>query len=148
MQNYFAYGSNLDRHKMYDRCRSARILGVARLAGYRLGFTRYSTGWEGGVADVLVSPQDEVWGLVYQIDNNDLLKLDKFEGYPKAYTRFQTSVHLSTGLLEDVWVYTVVDKQAHIAPTGKYLNIIRMAADELVFPKSYCGQLETISTKD
>ena len=147
MRYYFAYGSNLDRQKMCDRCRSSRVLGVARLAGYRLGFTRYSSGWEGGVADVLVSPQDEVWGLIYQIDDNDLFELDKFEGYPKAYTRFQTSVRLGTGLLEDVWVYMVADKEAHIAPTVKYLNIIKMAAAELNFPKSYCEELETISTK-
>ena len=129
---------------MRKRCRSARILGVARLLGYRLGFTRYSSGWEGGVADVILEPGAEVWGLLYEIDDDDLMELDGYESYPNAYTRFQVSVQIGTRFFDGTWVYSVVDKVTFVPPTAKYLDILIEAAARWKFSGSYSEQLKKI----
>ncbi|MCE7891177.1 MAG: gamma-glutamylcyclotransferase, partial [Sorangiineae bacterium PRO1] len=53
---YFAYGSNLGQSALRERCPSARQLGVARVEGFRLGFTRRSEKRRGGVADLVPAP--------------------------------------------------------------------------------------------
>src|SRR5690606_7530841 len=77
---YFAYGSNLDHDRLHENCPTARLVSIARLQGYRLAFTRYSraTRWGGsGVADILASPSDEVWGAIWEIAAEHSAALDR-----------------------------------------------------------------------
>jgi len=53
---YFGYSSNMDETRMRERCPSARFLFKAKLAGFRLAFTRSSTTNRCGVADILSDP--------------------------------------------------------------------------------------------
>src|SRR4030042_1135643 len=128
MPLYFAYGSNLDAEQMKRRCPESRIITTGCLRGFCLNFTWYSSGWGGGVADVVIDPQREVWGLIYELTERDLKLLDYYEGYPKFYTRFQTSIKTSERIFNDVWVYEVVSKNAFIPPTRLYLEIIKRGA--------------------
>lgn len=149
----FAYGSNLDKAQMNQRCPDLTkaptiepVIGT--LEGYRLGFTRYSQRRRGGVADVLEDATSEVWGLIYQITTSDLRSLDRSEGYPTAYTRRQQVIQTANGFVEDVWVYMVVAKEDFVAPTSDYLGIIKRAAFDLDFPAAYRAFLETIRVKN
>ena len=78
---YFAYGSNMHWKQMRDRCRSACFVGVALLADHLLAFTRKSERRQCGVADAVADKDSKVWGVVYQIDERDVGKLDANEGY-------------------------------------------------------------------
>jgi len=80
---YFAYGSNLDFAQMKGRCPSARSVGVAKLPGRRLAFTRWSGGRKGAVADAVADPAGEVWGVVFEITAEDLEMLDRCEGFTR-----------------------------------------------------------------
>ena len=64
---YFAYGSNMDEKRMRRRCPSAQFLFIARLPGFRLAFTHYSTINRCGTADITPDKNCEVWGVVYQV---------------------------------------------------------------------------------
>ena len=145
---YFAYGSNLDLPQMRMRCPQSSVVCPGWLQGYRLDFTRYSSVWKCGVADIIASKGDEVWGLVYNIADKDLENLDHYEGYPSAYTRFQASVHTEDDVLDDVWTYTVREKCAFKPPSRAYLDIIKRAAKEYRFPTFYRDYLEGISPED
>ncbi len=145
---YFAYGSNLDLDQMKHRCPQSSLQGAARLPGYELGFTHYSPGWNGGVADIVEKEGQEVWGLVFEITETDRASLDKYEGYPDAYTRFQVAVHTDATTLQGVWVYSVVDKKDIIAPSQRYLNIIRSAARQFAFPQAYQDSLSNVMVKE
>ena len=59
-------------------------MGVACLRGYQLAFTRYSSTWGGGVADIIPAVGSEVWGLVYGLTDENLEALDVYEGYPRG----------------------------------------------------------------
>ena len=138
---YFAYGSNLDLPQMKRRCPSSKLISKGSLSGYRLTFNRFSSGWGGGVADVIQKQGSKVWGLVFEISDSDLERLDRYEGYYKdqnsLYERWKAVINTPNGQISDVWVYTVVEKQKFVPPTSEYLQIIKDAAVKWNFPKSY-----------
>lgn len=145
---YFAYGSNLDIEQMESRCPSSHVKTKGRLRDYRLDFRRYSTGWRGGVADVVKDDGGEVWGIVYELTRADLKQLDAYEGYPDVYTRFTASIDTPSRTLHDVEVYAVVTKQPFTAPATRYMQIIQRAALELGFPQSYRDYLAQVPVRD
>ena len=148
MPLYFAYGSNLDVQQMQHRCAEAvRLIAPGCLRGYTLVFNAYSSSWGGGVADVVIAPQREVWGLVYDVSPAGLEHLDVYEGYPHLYTRFQGAIETAQGMLSEVWIYTVVNKQAFIPPSQAYLVILQRAARDFGFPEVYRALLESIETQ-
>ena len=147
MPLYFAYGSNLSIDQMTIRCPNSKSLEIGCLKHYRLAFTRYSSGWGGGVADVVLDSDHEVWALIYELSKEDLNHLDSYEGYPDVYTRFQKTIKTLTGIVSDVWAYSVVQKSTFIPPTREYMKIIKKAAFELEFPETYRLFLEKIQTR-
>ena len=98
---YFAYGSNLDLPQMKNRCPESKLISKGSLSGYRLTFNRFSSGWGGGVADVIQEQDSKVWGLIFEISDTDLERLDRYEGYNKDWTslyeRWQAIIETPNG---------------------------------------------------
>jgi hypothetical protein len=87
---YFAYGSNLGQSilRRPDRCPRAEQVGIARVDGYRLGFTRHSERRGGGVADLVEAVGSVVWGALFDLSLDGFDALDKAEGVAiGAYAR-------------------------------------------------------------
>ena len=145
---YFAYGSNLSQSQMATRCPGSSPLGAAVLQKYRLDFTTESGMWGGGVADVVEDDGNSVWGLLYSVTDDDLDRLDRYEGYPTKYGRLQATVEQGQGPVDDVWVYVVVDRKDFIRPSPRYLDIITSAAEEFGFPAEYRQYLDSIETTE
>ena len=74
MKLYFAYGSNMLRDQMKERCPNHRYFGHGILKGFRWIIT------ERGYANIIKSEVDEVHGVVYRINEEDEASLDKAEG--------------------------------------------------------------------
>ncbi len=74
--------------QMVKRCPQSRKIGVACLAGYRwIISTR-------GYASVVLSPADEVQGVLFEISESDEDALDGFEGVPTGlYVKKSLAVH-------------------------------------------------------
>ena len=148
---YFAYGSNLDLLQMKNRCPSYKLITKGSLLDHRLTFNRYSEKWDGGVADVIQDEDSEVWGLIFEISDSDLVRLDHYEGYYKdkisLYERRNAVIDTPNGQVDDGWVYTVVEKEKFVQPTLEYLQIIIDAAVRWDFPKDYQQAVELASTK-
>ena len=146
---YFAYGSNLDLSQMKRRCPESRLISKGSLSGHSLTFNRFSNGWGGGVADVIQDQDSKVWGLVFEISDSDLERLDRYEGYHKdqtsMYERWKAVIDTPNGQISDVWVDTVVEKQKFVQPTLEYLQIIKDAAVRWNFPKDYQQTLELVA---
>jgi gamma-glutamylcyclotransferase (GGCT)/AIG2-like uncharacterized protein YtfP len=78
----FAFGSNLNKRQMARRCPDAVPLGKIKLEDWKLVFR--------GVADVIRSPGEHVWGGVWLITDHCERALDLYEGvgsglYRKEY---------------------------------------------------------------
>jgi len=130
--------------QMKERCPGSKSLGVARLNGFRLDFTKISTIRGGGVADIVESADDCVYGVLYSITDDDLANLDVKE---KGYTRHTLTCFKYDDILDynplkgtniDALVYTVVNKSTTtIPPSMEYLKIILDAAFYQMFPAKY-----------
>jgi gamma-glutamylcyclotransferase len=146
---YFAYGSNMAPAVMARLCPGHRYLGVARLDGYRLAFTRRSVRTGTGVADIVKAPGSTVWGVLYEIGQDDLEALDRKEGHGWAYVREQFSVRLETGAEQHAVAYTVRSKEPAAVPSSQaYISALVAAARERGLPASYIRRLEAIAVAD
>jgi len=76
---YFAYGSNLSKQQMKERCPDSRPLFTATLPNYRMVITGWSRKWMGGVATIIRSRGDKVRGAVYEVSDACLRQLDRHE---------------------------------------------------------------------
>jgi gamma-glutamylcyclotransferase (GGCT)/AIG2-like uncharacterized protein YtfP len=80
---YFAYGSNLKVAQMKDRVGDIKLSKRAIARNYKLIFNAYSKkNWHGYTANIRYtgSFQDKVKGVVYHITDEQLRKLQDFEG--------------------------------------------------------------------
>lgn len=144
---YFAYGSNLSTSQMKQRCPGSKLLHKAYLRNYKLVFNRYSSTWQGAVADVIKCEEKHVWGLIYEMTSKDLKLLDDFEGYPNCYNRKLTTVYNQhQQSIANVWVYYIIHKCKKAAPAKRYLDIIKTAAHDFNFPKYYRDMLSFVKS--
>jgi gamma-glutamylcyclotransferase len=137
--NYFAYASNMDSDVMHQNCPGHRFQGIASLEAHRLSFTRRSVRTGGGVADVIPSPGDRVWGVLYELEESDLRCLDHKEGNGFAYRRQSYPVGLNGGSLTlQAIVYTVIEKEpVEVPPPRSYARGLLQAASERALPDGY-----------
>lgn len=125
-KNYivFAYGSNMNHRQMALRCPDARPVCVARLDGYRLTFAGHNARWGGGVATIVPARRGGVTGVVWRLSEQDLKRLDEFEGYPFVYDRAPVIVR-SPRRADEIWCHTYVKNVAQeTTPSEDYLRTI------------------------
>ncbi len=118
---YLAYGANTNRAAMAHRCPEAEFIGLADLPGYELVFR--------GVADLRPAPDQTAQVALWDITEADLAALDRFEGYPRLYTRRQvpfTPLLLRQSLPSvRAWVYTMTRGPALAPPVPYYLATLQ-----------------------
>ncbi|WP_102349037.1 gamma-glutamylcyclotransferase family protein [Bacillus sp. Marseille-P3661] len=125
MANYFAYGSCMSLKDIRRTVGTAQYVGPATLQNYRLGFTKFSKGRQGGVADIVPAAGEKVEGIVFSVP--DFIALDRREGvHIQAYKRISLKIELqTTGEEVETETYTVVHKEKEeIIPSEEYMNII------------------------
>ena len=148
MPLYFAYASNLSTRQMDHRCRSRETISRAALQGYRLDFPRRSYRPRGrGVAGVVPDAGGSDRGVVYDISDDDLARLDRAEGVPKSYVRRRVTVEPRGGGTLEVWTYFAnPEPGAPFRPSREYLDVILEGAREHGLDADYIAALEAIET--
>lgn len=125
-----------------------RFLGAARLAGYRLAFTRRSVITGTGVADIVRDADASVWGALYVLGPRDLEQLDRKEGLGSAYVRETVSVTLGEDAAHRAVLYTVrVKVPVEIQPSAEYLRLLLDGAAERGLPEPYIASLAASPTR-
>lgn len=113
---YFAYGMNTNIDSMEERCLGAKVIGYAMLPGYRFDFKRHAT----------VSPDidEEVHGVLWEINETDELMLDMLEGYPTYYTKqFVTVLYQDRPVT--AMTYMMHDDAEPAMPTTGYFRMVQ-----------------------
>jgi cation transport regulator ChaC len=133
---YFAYGSNLDRTQMTERCPSATEKSKAVIPGYRFIINSR------GVASVVVDESALAEGLLWNLTKNDEERLDRYEGVSNGhYEKHWLDVILPNEVQTKALVYI-----ATISDIGKprpgYLEKIIDAAKCLEMSSSYIEHLQ------
>jgi cation transport regulator ChaC len=141
----FAYGSLMCAAELRGTCPSAQPLGRARLDGYRLAFTRLSRKWRAGVADIVRSDGDAVWGVVFTVPASEMDGLRAREGAGVgAYREIDVRVVADCGELR-ARAYEVVDKEPeHVPPAAAYVDLMIAGAREHRLPVRYAERLSAL----
>jgi len=122
---YFAYGFNLGRKQMLERCHDAKPKFVATLLNYKLIFAGWSRKWHGGVASIKPFRDEKVIGAVYEISEKDLRSLDKHEGCPTVYGRRNVVVIMKDGTPVEAVTYIKREQSEETQPSPEYLEVLR-----------------------
>ena len=145
MTPYFAYGSNMDPKQMASRCPGAEALGRARLADYELTFVWDSPGWGGGVGTVIPSSGREVWGVLWDLTDEHVESLDRYEGIAiNAYIKDHVHVEAESGLVNAL-IYLATDDRFK-KPSAKYIDALVKGATAFSLPTDYIEELRALRT--
>jgi cation transport regulator ChaC len=149
---YFAYGSNMWRDQMRQRCPEHELIGIAVLPDYALCFPRSSPIRKCGVAGLIVQQGAEVWGVVYRLSDEDLVTLDRREGHDPSlpphvnrYDRRTVRVLKNGGMLECLTYFAREEPGRHV-PSTEYMRAILTGAEENGLPANYVATLRMIAT--
>ena len=122
---YFAYGSNLHKKQMQERCPDSQPEFMATLPNYKLVFVGWSRQWRGGIATIRSFRGQKVLGAVYEISERDLKRLDNYEGYPGTYDRLNITVFTEDGEAVPVITYIKTGQLEETEPSSQYLAIVQ-----------------------
>ena len=114
---------------MNRRCPENKLVGLGVLRGWKW-IISYR-----GYANIVPSPKDLVYGLVYEISPSDEAKLDRFEGVPVAYTKHMEGIELRSEKDEEESVaqglaYIDTTKTDEGKPWEEYIHRINMGIND------------------
>ena len=121
----FAYGANLNKKVMMERCPDSKPMFTAILPNYKLVFVGWSRQWRGGVASIKTFRGDRVRGAIYQISESCLRRLDKYEGHPGNYNRFKVTVFNEDDEPVEAITYIKAGQLEEAQPSKEYLAVIQ-----------------------
>ena len=119
---YFAYGSNLNRKQMLERCPDSKPKLTATLPNYKLTFVGWNRQWRGGIASIKPFRGEKVLGAVYEVSEQCLKRLDKYES---SYNRLKVMVFDEDGKPFEVVTYIKSGRSEEEKPSTEYLSVIQ-----------------------
>ncbi|XP_075975614.1 gamma-glutamylcyclotransferase-like [Anticarsia gemmatalis] len=152
---YFAYGSNLLKKRIHINNASAVFVGTGQLENHQLDFVKYSANWQGAVATIVPKENENVWGAIWKVHNDDLAALDRQEGVAtKAYFAKMVDIKKPDGTTSHCRTYQHTFTPPSLGPDEKlpedrrpsitYIDCIVKGAIECHLPGEYIEMLKTI----
>ena len=112
---YLAYGMNMNRQAMSERCPKAKPMGGFYLPDHRLMFR--------GVADIRHDRDSVLPVVAWEITHDCLRALDKLEGYPRLYDRRKVN--------GEWWIYDMNgNKNQTHTPSKYYYEMIEQGYED------------------
>jgi cation transport regulator ChaC len=111
---YFAYGSNMLFEELKSFSPTAKVMGIACLEGKVVVFNKRSEKDGSGKANLIIRNGGSTWGVLYEIAEADLNKLDKKEGgYKRQLVKVKTEdmdiieavTYISANLIDEPVAY-------------------------------------------
>lgn len=151
---YFAYGSNLNPSQMFERCPLHRTIGIARLPGHTLVFPRFSPVRRCATAGIAVHQQSTVWGVLYQLAEEDVPILHFHEGYdpygPAENNRHDLReievVRTGASAPQTALTYVAIPDGTTERPSRAYVDLILDGARYHNLPRAWLSFLESVPT--
>lgn len=146
---YIAYGSNLNVKQMIFRCPGARVIGTAKLEGYRLMFKGSRSG-----SYLTVEPAEgqSVDVGVWEVTPEDELRLDRYEGYPNFYYKKELTLPvkgIKSGKIRErrTFVYIMHEDRMFGLPVERYLTTCAEGFRDFGFDTRALVDAVTLSTE-
>ena len=133
----------MSAQRMHERLGWSPSRLGAILPDYEMIFNKHSN--DGGKANIMYSPGDLVEGILYSVNEEDLLILDKYEGVAtNQYKRYLIKVKNNNKNFIEAVAYKALNTGKIIAPTEEYLNYILEGKEFLSL--EYYSKLESTKT--
>jgi hypothetical protein len=117
----------------------------ADLPNYRIEFRFYSSKRKGGISSIIHSPGDLVHGVIYNVHEEEMLKLDEVESVPQGlYSRDTFLVLGEDGKWHDADLYQVVEPRGPFPPAKSYIALMLEGAKTYDLDSSYIERLEQL----
>ena len=144
---YFAYGSNMNPERIAERLKRLPKAKMGCLKGYQLIFNKIASGKSGiGYANIVISKDDTVFGVLYYVTNEDLCILDDYEGVGNShYYRAEVPIFTEeSGVLLAITYIACQNRTTDsLKPTREYLN--HLLEGRAFLPPDYIARLERIT---
>jgi len=136
---YFAYGANMNLATFTKRCEDAVFVERGVLRGYKLIINTH------GVGNIISDADSCVYGIIWEISEEDEVQLDWYEGVESGYYQktSKSIVSLDTSNIKECLVYVAADEQAGNA-RGNYLMDLRIWSAFWRFPQEYQNHIESL----
>ncbi len=147
---YFAYGSNMNPEQMKKRGIRFKKRERAVIKGWRLEFNKMASRNPDreGYANIVKDDKEFVEGILYEIAEKDIQKLDRYEGCPNHYYRISVKVILESSNEVEAITYIANPNKVKegLKPSKEYLSHLLKGCDLL--SKEYCEKLRKYETLD
>jgi len=146
---YFSYGSFLDSETLKRHCPKSVYKGKAFLPNWEVQFNFMSRTYGGGVTGIEPAAAKLVRGVLYEVNDEELLHLDSIEGVPDGiYFRQTIYVVDESGKAVKAATYRTTNPKGPFKPTQRYVGLMIDGAKEHGLEPDYIKELETIETVD
>ena len=133
----------MSAQRMHERLGWSPSRSGAILSDYEMIFNKHSN--DGGKANIMSSPGNIVEGILYSVNEEDLVILDKYEGVSsKQYKRYEIEVQDNNKNSIPAVAYKALNTGKVSAPTEEYLSYI-LEGKEFLSP-GYYSKLKSIKT--
>ncbi|MBQ3517993.1 MAG: gamma-glutamylcyclotransferase [Clostridia bacterium] len=147
---YVAYGSNLNVAQMRYRCPNAKVIGTAWLEDYQLLFKGSKTG-----SYLTVEPKkgSRVPLGVWEVDERDELRLDRYEGYPDFYYKKELRLKIKGIVTDkvrerDCFIYIMHEDRPLGLPSTGYISVCSEGYRNFKFEQLYLMKAYAESYKE
>lgn len=132
---YFGYGSNLNATDWSRWCSGKRYaetsfdasfkkVANAWLADYHPGFTVRSPSRNCGVLDIVPAPGCVTPGVLFEVNEDAVAKLNRKEGCPGFYRKLNIVVQTAEGFKKAFTYQVISPKGEYIPPSEEYARIV------------------------
>ena len=119
--------------------KTIKPIGIGILYGYALYFNKSP----GGYANIRETANEKVFGVVYELTDEDIKKLDSYEGVPKDYEKKFVEIELGgAGKRIKCFTYVAVKTDDNLKPKKEYLKRIIEGAKENNIPEEYIKEIK------
>ena len=140
---YFAYGSNMSSRRLLARVPSARSLGVARLSGYQMIFSKRSH--DGSAkCTIHVKAGASTLGVLYQIPADQRYTLDRIEGQCFGYHVKEGQITTQIGSRMTAFTYLGTDLSGILPAYTWYVEHVLRGAREHGIAQQYIDKIEAV----
>ena len=142
---YFAYGSNMSTKFIWEYCPSAQFIMRAQLPNFTIQFRYHSEEFGGGISSIIEAPGEMVKGVLYDVDQDELLALDILESVPQGlYRRDTFQVFGEDGAWHLADLYRVAKPSGPYTPSKQYVSYMVTGAREHHIDPEYTAKLEAL----
>ena len=146
----FCYGSNMNTERITERCSSSRFISRAKVSGYKLLFNKRSKDKSGKANLIYTGDKSLVWGVIFDISEDQKPILDKAEGLGKGYDEYKLIVINDLEQEIECVCYIATDEKYldnNLKPYDWYKEYCLIGAKQHNLPEDYILTIESVTEK-